>query len=277
MSIRRALLGALAFVFSTFAAQAIEPGDHELVLAVDISGSIDEDEARLQRQGYVAALTDPEVLKAIRSGLHGRIAILYFEWSGPETRRLVLDWTVIEDEASAKAAASALAAAAIRSGMSTSISGAIEFAMPMYGRAYAGARRVLDISGDGPNNAGSFILGPREAALARGITINGLPIINDRPSRGGFPVMKDLDLYFEHCVIGGPGAFLVVAENFDAFAAAIRKKMIVEIADLSPPLPPSQQALESGPIRRVANGYPPGCDIGERMSREYFQRRFQSP
>jgi hypothetical protein len=271
---RSALLGLLAWIFAVSGAVATESVDLELVLAVDISGSIDEDEARLQRQGYVAALTDPEVLKAIRSGLEGRIAITYFEWSGPETRRLLLDWTVIEDEASAKAAAAKLASFPIRSAMSTSISGAIEFAMPMFGKTYEGTRRVLDISGDGPNNAGPLIMGPREVALARGITINGLPIINDRPNRTGFPSFKDLDLYYQHCVIGGPGAFLVVAEGFDTFAEAIRKKMIIEIADLTSPH--ARWALPE-PVRRFAQDYAPGCDIGERQSREFWQRRFQSP
>lgn len=267
---RRALLGFLAWILFLAPATAAEPVDLELVLAVDISGSIDEDEARLQRQGYVAALTDPEVLKAIRSGLYGRIAIAYFEWSGPETRRLILDWTLIEDDATAAAAAAKLTAFPVRSAMSTSISGAIEFAMPMYGRVYEGARRVLDISGDGPNNSGSLVLGPRDEALARGITINGLPIINDRPNRTGFPSFKDLDLYYEHCVIGGPGAFLVVAEGFDTFAEAIRKKMIIEIADLAPRRP---RWAATGPIRRVAQDYPPGRDVGERQSREFWQRR----
>ncbi|MSP48847.1 MAG: DUF1194 domain-containing protein [Alphaproteobacteria bacterium] len=271
---RRAFLGLIAWIFVMGSAAAGERVDLELVLAVDISGSIDEDEARLQRQGYVAALTDPEVLKAIRSGLEGRIAIAYFEWSGPETRRLLLDWTVIEDDASAQAAAAKLAAFPIRSAMSTSISGAIEFAMPMFGRAYEGARRVLDISGDGPNNAGTLVTVPREVALQRGITINGLPIINDRPNRTGFPQFRDLDLYYQHCVIGGPGAFLIVAEGFDTFAEAIRKKMIIEIADLPQP---AHRLARSGPIRRVSQGYPPGCDAGERQSREFWQRRYQSP
>lgn len=271
---RRALLGFLAWIFAMSSAGASEPVDLELVLAVDISGSIDEDEARLQRQGYIAALTDPEVLKAIRSGLEGRIAIAYFEWSGPETRRLLLDWMVIEDELSARAAAAKLASFPIRSAMSTSISGAIDFALPMYGRAYEGTRRVLDISGDGPNNAGLLVTTSRETALQRGITINGLPIINDKPNRTGFPSFKDLDLYYQHCVIGGPGAFLVVAEGFDTFAEAIRKKMIIEIADLTSPH--ARWALPE-PVRRFAQDYAPGCDIGERQSREFWQRRFQSP
>lgn len=271
---RKALLGFLAWLLLLAPAAAGEPVDLELVFAVDISGSIDEDEARMQRQGYVAALTDPDVLKAVRSGLHGRIAISYFEWSGPETRRLVLDWTPIEDAATAAAAAATLAAFPVRSAMTTSISGAIEFAMPMYGRVYEGARRVLDISGDGPNNAGPLVTIRRDEALARGITINGLPIINDRPNRTGFPVFTGLDLYYQHCVIGGPGAFLIVAEGFETFAEAIRKKMIIEIADLAPPRP---RRAATGPIRRIAQDYPPGCDIGERQSREFWQRRFTSP
>jgi len=255
-------------------ARAAEPVDLELVLAVDISGSVDEEEARLQRSGYVAALTDPDVLKAIRSGPFGRIAIAYFEWSGPETRRLILDWTMIEDQATAAAAANKLAAARVISGMSTSISGAIDFALPMYGRAFEGARRVLDISGDGPNNAGSQVDLARDRALDRGIIINGLPIINGRSNRTGFPQLADLDLYYEHCVIGGPGSFMVVAAGFESFAEAIRKKMIIEIADLAPK---HRRWAESGPIRRIAGPSPPPCDIGERQSREYFQRRFQSP
>jgi Protein of unknown function (DUF1194) len=271
---RQALLGLLAWVIVLGAAGAGEPVDLELVLAVDISGSIDEDEARLQRDGYVAALADPEVLKAIRSGLHGRIAIAYFEWSGPETKRLLLDWTVIEDEGTARAAAARLSAAQIRSGMSTSISGAIDFAIPLYGRDYQGSRRVLDISGDGPNNAGQLVTLPRARALDHGITINGLPIINDRPNRTGFPSFPDLDLYYQHCVIGGPGAFLIVAEGFETFAEAIRKKMIIEIADLSPA---GLRRAESGPIHRASVDYPPGCDAGERQSREFWQRRYNSP
>lgn len=260
-------------------ALAAEPVDLELILAVDISGSVDEEEARLQRSGYVAALMDPDVLKAIRGGPFGRIAIAYFEWSGPETKRLILDWTLIEDQASATAAATRLAAARIISGMSTSISGAIDFALPMYGRAFEGVRRVLDISGDGPNNAGALVNLARDRAVDRGITINGLPIVNGRSNRTGFPQLADLDLYYETCVIGGPGSFMVVAAGFESFAEAIRKKMIIEIADLAPKdwAPQSPRRAETGPIRRVADPYPPGCDIGERQSREFFQRRFQSP
>jgi len=270
----RGIVGCLLLCLAFGAPARAEPVDLELILAVDISGSVDEEEARLQRSGYVAALTDPDVLKAIRSGPYGRIAIAYFEWSGPETKRLVLDWTLIEDQASAEAAANRLAATRIISGMSTSISGAIDFALPMYGRAFEGARRVLDISGDGPNNAGSLVNLSRDRALDRGITINGLPIVNGRSNRTGFPQLADLDLYYENCVIGGPGAFMVVAAGFESFAEAIRKKMIIEIADLAPKYP---RWAGNGPIRRVADPYPPGCDVGERQSREFFQRRFQSP
>lgn len=272
---RRALLALLAFVLTIGPAAAIERVDLELVLAIDISGSVDADEGKLQRDGYIAALQDPEVLKAIRSGIEGKIAITYFEWSGPETKRLLLDWTIIEDEVTAKAAAAKLASFPIRSAMSTSISGAIDYAMPLYGRAFEGARRVLDISGDGPNNAGQLIDISRENAVARGITINGVPIINNRPNVTGFPQLPDLDLYFQHCVIGGPGAFIVVAEGFESFAEAIRKKMIIEIADLTSPR--ARWAELPATVRLASADYPPGCDIGERQSREFWQRRYQSP
>jgi hypothetical protein len=272
---RRALLVLLSFILTMGAAAANERVDLELVLAIDISGSVDADEGRLQRDGYIKALNDPEVLKAIRSGIEGKIAIAYFEWSGPETKRLLLDWTLIEDEATAKAAAAKLATFPIRSAMSTSISGAIDYAMPMYGRTFEGTRRVLDISGDGPNNAGQLIDISRENAIARGITINGVPIINNRPNVTGFPQLPDLDLYFQHCVIGGPGAFIVVAEGFESFAEAIRKKMIIEIADLTSPH--ARWRIPEATFRLASSAYPPGCDIGERQSREFWQRRYQSP
>ena len=271
---RKALLGLLTWILAIGPAAAIERVDLELLLAIDVSGSVDADEGKLQREGYIAALRDPEVLKAIRSGIEGKIAIAYFEWAGPETKRLLLDWTVIEDEATANAAAAKLATFPIRSAMSTSISGAIEFAMPMYGRAFEGTRRVLDISGDGPNNAGTLITVPRDIALSRGITINGVPIINNRPNVTGFPQLRDLDLYFQHCVIGGPGAFLVAAEGFESFAEAIKRKMIIEIADLTSPH--ARWALPET-VRLASADYPPGCDIGERQSREFWQRRYQSP
>lgn len=271
---RHALLGLVTWLLASAPVAAIERVDLELILAIDISGSVDAEEGKLQRDGYITALQDPEVIRAIRSGIEGKIAIAYFEWSGPETKRLLLDWTLIDDEASAKAAAAKLATFPIRSAMSTSISGAIDYAMPMYGKAFESDRRVLDISGDGPNNAGRLVTAAREAALERGITINAVPIINNRPNVTGFPQLENLDLYFQHCVIGGPGAFLIVAEGFESFAEAIKKKMIIEIADLTSPH--ARWSLPS-PVQLASQDYAPGCDIGERQSREFWQRRYNSP
>ncbi|MGQ0662481.1 MAG: DUF1194 domain-containing protein [Pseudomonadota bacterium] len=259
-------------------ASAAEPVDLELVLAVDVSGSIDRQEATLQRHGYVAALTDPLVLHTVRQGAFGRVAMAYVEWAGAEHRRLVVDWTSIHDQASAHSFAAAIAAAPALSGVSTSISGAIEFAVPLFGTGgFKGARRVIDISGDGPNNQGALVALARDRALAAGITINGLAILNDRPNRSNFPSLPDLDLYYEGCVIGGPGAFVIVADGFATFATAIRKKLILEIAGLAPRRGAAIPArlgrgVPHGPSR-ARPVYAPGCDIGERQLREYFRGR----
>ncbi len=246
------------------------PVDLELILAVDVSGSIDEAEAALQREGYVKAIAHPDIVAAIRGGMLGRIAVTYFEWSGVGWQEKVLDWTLIKDPASARAFSQALARAPIDSGPWTSISGAIDFAVPMFeANGYEGTRRVIDISGDGPNNVGGYVPQARDRAVARGIIINGLPIMNDRPNYVRLP-MPNLDLYYRNCVIGGPGAFIVVTHDFKAFATAIRRKLVLEIAARS--LPDGQ--LAQGP-RRLAlfhHRFPlsaprdwiPPCDEGER-------------
>lgn len=257
------------------------PVDLELLLAIDISGSVDPDEAKLQREGYAKALVDPQVVKAIRGGIHGRIAIAYFEWADNFTNNSVLDWTEISDLASARAVSAKLLDVPIRIGRRTSISGAILAALPRFAESpYQGLRRVLDISGDGPNNAGDPVDLARDRALAAGIVINGLPIINDRPNPWGMPVLEDLDRYYEGCVIGGPGSFVVVAESFDTFHEAVRRKLVLEIA--SAPIVPRQWHQAGPPVRlnqpfRLAQGeqhYPKGCDVGERQSQEFWRRRF---
>jgi hypothetical protein len=241
--------------------------DLELVLAVDISGSIDPDEATLQRQGYVAALNDPRVINAIRSGPHGRIAVAYVEWAGAGNTWTLVDWTLIAGRDDALAFAGDLGIAPATSATRTSISGAIAYAIPLFeGNGYTGRRRVIDVSGDGPNNDGPPVTSARDRAVARGITINGLPIINNRPNRFGFPGLADLDLYYENCVIGGPGSFQVVARGFPAFPAAILRKLIREIAGA----PPAR-------VRRAQGFRPPPCDIGERQLREYFRLNPLSP
>lgn len=274
-----AWLAATLLLTGAAAAQRAAPErvanvDIELILAVDISGSIDPDEARLQRDGYARAIADPAVVKAIRSGVHGRIAVSYFEWADAMTQGSLVEWMLISDQASAEAVARRLLEHPIRTARRTSISGAIQYAIPIFGSGeYRGVRRVLDISGDGPNNDGPRVDLVRDQALAAGIVINGLPIMNGRVNTWGFPVLEDLDLYYEGCVIGGPGSFVVVAESFDTFFEAVRRKLILEIAS-APHVPPAWQ--QGGPVIRTQSGsrYARGCDIGERQSNEFWRRRF---
>lgn len=239
------------------------PVDLELIIAVDVSGSIDPEEAQLQRNGYVGAFSDPEVIGAITAGMLGRIAITYVEWAGIHHSKTVVDWTLIDGEDSAKAFAANVAKAPLETALWTSISKAIGYVLPKFdGNGFEGTRRVIDISGDGPNNQGGLVTGFRDRAVAAGVTINGLPIVNDKPSPWGWPPLPDLDLYYKHCVIGGSGAFYVVAKDFTDFARAVRKKLLLEIADRRTPW--------SGPekVFKAATGNaprtPPRCDIGER-------------
>ena len=212
--------------------------DLELVLAIDISGSIDDEEARLQRDGYLAAFQHPDILSAIRTGAHGRIALTYIEWAGDHTRKTVADWTILQDEASAEALIQTISASQLTIGMWTSISGAIEYGREKFRQSpYKGKRRVIDISGDGPNNHGDLVLSARDRAIKEGIVINGLPIVNNKPSRWGLPQLPHLDLYYEDCVIGGQAAFIIVANTFHDFARAIRQKLILEIASRMPEKP----------------------------------------
>jgi hypothetical protein len=212
------------------------PVDVELVLAVDISGSVDEVEARLQREGYIAALRHPDLIAAIQGGMTGRIAVTYVEWANAQFQRTLLEWTMLEAPEDAIAFSDALAESPLISVPWTSLSGAIDYAASLFdGNGYEGIRRVIDISGDGYNNRGRPPDLARDEAVAAGITINGLPIINDRPNPWGGVPPADLDRYYEQRVIGGPGAFVVVAEDYTAFAAAILSKLLLEIAGTGPP------------------------------------------
>lgn len=252
-------------------ARALTPVDLELVLAVDVSGSVDFEEASLQRHGYIQAISSPEFAKAVTGGVLGRIAVIYVEWAGEDVQATVLDWRVIDGAASAAAFANSLAAAPISTGPWTSISDAIIYAVPLLeGNQFQGTRRVIDISGDGPNNTGALVTGARADAIAKGITINGLPIINDRLQPSGRPQLQNLDGYYAACVIGGPGAFLVAARDFKDFGRAIRRKLLFEIADRRPHLGVAKGS--DGQIMHPASlSYPLGCDIGERRLR---QRRY---
>lgn len=245
--------------------------DLELVLAVDVSGSVDWQEAALQRNGYVQALRSRELISAVKSGVLGKIAITYVEWAGDEIQSTVLDWAVVKDEKSALAFSQALDKAPIDSGPWTSIGSLIHYALPLIRQnRFQGTRRVIDISGDGPNNTGPLVLEARQLAINKGITINGLPIINDRLQPSGRRQIANLDKYYAACVIGGPGAFLVVANNFKDFARAIRRKLVFEIAGLKPPdWRPS--VADSGLLQPVRAVFTPGCDIGERRLRRRWQ------
>ena len=227
------------------------PVDLELVLAVDVSGSIDEVEARLQREGYVAAFRHPEVVQAIQGGMFGRVAVTYFEWANDEYQRLVADWTLLEDPPGILGFADALAEAPLSRGRWTSISGAIDYGSTLFdSNGFEGFRKVIDVSGDGYNNRGRPAERARDQAVAAGITVNGLPVVNDRPNPWGSPPAFDLDVYYEQRVIGGPGAFIVVAEDFTAFASAILSKLLLEIADSQMPGPlPNESGIS---IRRAA-------------------------
>ncbi|MDH3234811.1 MAG: DUF1194 domain-containing protein [Alphaproteobacteria bacterium] len=227
---------ALALVWAMPPRAMAEAVDLELILAVDVSGSIDEVEAGLQRDGYLQAIVSRSVVGAITSGRRRKIAVTYVEWAGGHYQRTVVDWMVISDLASAKAFAAKLKAEPIVTAAWTSISGAMDFAIARFAKnPHKGTRRVIDISGDGRNNSGGPLAPARAAVLAKGITINGLPIINDRPNPYGRPPDKNLDKYYKSRVIGGKGAFIVVAEGFEAFAEAIRAKLMREIAGLDGP------------------------------------------
>lgn len=226
-----ALLLGVVLAVAPARADAPERVDIELILAIDVSGSIDEDEAALQRQGYLRALLHPQVLEAISGGERRKIGIIYIEWAGYHYQRIVADWALISDRASAEAFVAKVAAVPVSTERWTSISGAVEFAMKRFETSpFQGKRRVIDISGDGRNNNGRDLAEVRGEALAKGIIINGLPIVNDRPTRWGTPPERDLDIYYRDQVIGGPGSFYIVADGFPAFANAIRTKLVREIS-----------------------------------------------
>jgi hypothetical protein len=233
----RLLVGSLLAASPALAEEEL-PVDLELVLAVDVSGSIDAEEARRQRDGYVAAIADEAVARAIQANFHRRIAVLYLEWAGARRQRVVVDWTVIADAGGAGEFAAALAAAPLSSsGHWTSISGAIDFAVPLFeGNGYAGERRVVDVSGDGPNNRGRPVRAARDEAVARGVVINGLPILDDRTQPAGLPTPAELALddYYRENVVGGPGAFVIPVQDFADFRAAVLRKLIHEIAGAPP-------------------------------------------
>lgn len=226
----RPILCALALLAGLAVPARAEPVDLELVFAADGSGSIDEDELRLQRRGWADALTSKEVLDGIRDGAVGAIAVAFMEWGGPQSQVLIVDWHVIRDEASARAFADKLVAAPRGATGYNSISNAIDFSVRLVeGNAHEGARRVIDVSGDGPNIGGRPLALSRGEALTKGFTINALAI--RRPGgRPGGPGGMALEDYYREEVIGGPGAFVEVADEARPFAVAARRKLLTEVA-----------------------------------------------
>jgi Protein of unknown function (DUF1194) len=252
-------------------AQVVPPGDRtrvdlELILAVDISLSMDYEELRVQRSGYVAAFRDPVVQGAIFSGPVKRIAVTYFEWAGRSVQKIIADWTIIDSPAAAHAFADTLERAPISRERMTSISAAMEFAGQMFDRSpVSSPRRVLDISGDGPNNAGTLVTTARDRLVAKGIAINGLPLV--LKSSGTVFDIADLDIYYADCVIGGPAAFSLPVRAEAEFAPSIRRKLLLEIAHAPPPLLLQAQMM-AAPEPRIS------CTIGEHLWRLYMDGRY---
>jgi hypothetical protein len=274
------LISAFVFLSVMLIMVATRPGkardgdkevDVELVLAVDISYSMDIEEQRLQREGYIKALTSPDVLNAIRNGPNGRIAVTYFEWAGANTQRIVVPWQVIDGPETADAFVAKLAAAPISRWYRTSVSGAILFGQELFEKnGFHAPRRVLDISGDGPNNHGILVEDARDRALKAGIVINGLPIMVNNGRRSVFD-MSDLDDYYSDCVIGGPGAFMIAITERDQFVSATRQKILREVADFrglehGVRVIPANASDEDKPQRAKVN-----CRFGERQWEERYR------
>ncbi len=254
-------------------AKAQTPVDLELVLAVDVSRSMDMEEQRLQRQGYIEALAHPEVLAAVQRGFLGRVALTYFEWGGPIIQDVIVPWTIIEDAASLQKVLDTLAEARIRAVLDTSISEALYFAATLFDEnGIEGSRQVIDVSGDGPNNLGSRVEPARDAVVAKGIVINGLPLMIQGANHGPWNI-RDLDVYYTDCVIGGPGSFVIPINGFENFAEGVRRKLILEIAGVTPEAPPHRTA--TWPPHLILAQLTPrdskmDCLIGEKLRQRWM-------
>ncbi len=239
MKRRTALLGSLAAAAAastaTTATRAETPVDLQLVLAVDVSRSIDEVEAELQRRGYIEALTNDRVIDAILSGENGRIAVCYTEWAGTHYQVVVIDWTVIDSPAAARRFTEKLAEAPRTSQSWTAVGAGLAHAAQRFDNSgFVSRRRVVDISGDGRTNDGPPAELVRDRLVELGIVINGLPVMMNRTNFGRPPDLT-LDKYYEENVIGGPGSFMIVADNFDQFGRAVRTKLVREISGIDGP------------------------------------------
>ena len=237
--------------------------DVELVLAVDVSYSMDMDELALQREGYAQAIVSKEFLQALKNGPNGKILVTYFEWAASTDQKIIIPWRLIDGPETADAVANEIIKTPVRRASRTSISGAINFAMQLFDESpHRGIRRVIDISGDGPNNNGAPVVVTRDAALEKGVIINGLPIMVKEPSYSTMDI-DNLDLYYEDCVIGGPGSFVVTIKERDKFKEAIRTKLLLEVAGRTPERPVVPAA---GREPRV------NCMVGEKIWQDRWGR-----
>lgn len=242
--------------------------DVELLLLVDVSRSMSSNELEIQRRGYAESLISPEVLKAINGGMIGHVAIAYVEWAGAYSQRVVQDWAIIRSEQDAQAFARAIAMNPGQGMRRTSISAALTSgAGYFYKNGFTGLRRVIDVSGDGPNNDGRPVALARDAVVAQGITINGLPLMT-RDGLGGRWSIENLDAYYRDCVVGGPGAFVVPVLEWSEFAAAVRKKLVLEIAGTTPQ-PPSLFSFSEPSDRVIPAQASADCLIGEKIWEQY--------
>jgi Protein of unknown function (DUF1194) len=267
IAILTALAGAVAaglgfaapYAPQLFAQRTGIPVDVELVLAVDVSYSMDPEEQELQREGYIAAITSPEFMQALRQGMHAKITMTYFEWAGSHHTQIIVPWRVIDGPETADSFAADIARARYTRASRTSVSTALLFGASLFdGSGYRGLRRVIDVSGDGVNNNGPLVTVARDEVLAKGITINGLPIMLKRPMSSTMDV-DNLDVYFEDCVIGGPGAFVIPIKERNQFKEAIRTKLVLEIASIAP---------EPGIVPVQSRAPRVSCTLGEQIWRE---------
>lgn len=259
---------AAAAAFLPLPASAAEPVDVELVLAVDVSLSMSPNELDIQRDGYAAALTDDRVLQAIADGGHGKIAVTYFEWAGISSQHVIVPWTIIANRSDAERVAAILSAHPANSARRTSIAAALEFGADLFAESpYRGMKRVIDISGDGPNNQGEPVVSARDGVIGQGIVINGLPLMTTGGVTGSYNVAH-LDRYYSDCVIGGPGAFMIPVNDWTQFPEAIRRKLVLELAGPQSPAWRAQIGSDNLPIMLAEVTPPADCMIGEKMWRD---------
>jgi Protein of unknown function (DUF1194) len=254
---------------SAAGAPAAQRVDLALVIATDVSYSVDENEARFQREGAITAFRNADVVKAIQSGSLGRIAVTYIDFSSYQSNRILVGWTLVSDKASADAFADTLAAKPRTLGVQTSISSGLELAERLLETSgIEASKRVIDVSGDGPNNDGHLVEKVRDEIVAKGIVINGLPIMTPA-DRFDVYYLPDLDKYYAGCVIGGPGSFTQIAHGFEDLERALRRKLILEISDAGERQTPLLFKVATAGAPRAPQTpharYEKGCDIGERM------------